>query len=105
MRQVPILNPGIHNRQGYVPYDQGLAQDVFIKDITGKPYVGQVRGVQSVGAATCSVPGQRLHANHFFAHNQSQSLGTVYPDLTWTMGTSRLGCCSCGLERSAGRTS
>lgn len=39
---MPILDPGIHVQDGYAPYEQGLAQDVFIKDITGKPYTGQV---------------------------------------------------------------
>ena len=43
-RWVPILDPCIHIRKGYAPYDSGIAQDVFIKDITGKPYVGQVSG-------------------------------------------------------------
>ena len=29
-------------QEGYAAYEQALAQDVFIKDITGKPYTGQV---------------------------------------------------------------
>ena len=41
-RWVPILDPCIHIRKGYAPYDSGIARDVFIKDVTGKPYVGQV---------------------------------------------------------------
>ena len=53
---MPILNPGIHNRQGYAPYDQGLAQDVFVKDITGKPYVGQVMEYQSAEQASMWAP-------------------------------------------------
>ncbi len=40
--QVPILDPGIHISAGYTPYEEGIAQDVFIKDVTGQPYVGQV---------------------------------------------------------------
>lgn len=39
---MPILDPGIHVSRGYAPYDEGIAQDVFIKDVTGQPYVGQV---------------------------------------------------------------
>ena len=42
-RWVPILDPCIHAHSGYVPYDEGIAQDLFIKDITGKPYLGQAR--------------------------------------------------------------
>ena len=41
-RWVPILDPPIHIKPGYAPYDSGIAQDVFVKDITGNPYVGQV---------------------------------------------------------------
>ena len=41
-RWVPILDPCIHIRKGYAPYDTGIAQDVFIKDVSGEPYVGQV---------------------------------------------------------------
>ena len=42
-RWVLILDPCIHVSQNYTPYTTGLAQDVFVKDITGKPYLGQVR--------------------------------------------------------------
>ena len=41
-RWVPILDPPIHIKPGYAAYDSGIAQDVFIKDITGGNYVGQV---------------------------------------------------------------
>jgi hypothetical protein len=43
MPQVPILDPGIHVQPGYAPYDSGMADAVFIHDISGKPFVGQVR--------------------------------------------------------------
>ena len=39
--QVPILDPQIHMKPGYAPYDQGIAQGVFIRDMTGQPYFGQ----------------------------------------------------------------
>ena len=42
-RWVPILDPPIHIRKGYEPYDSGIKEDIFMKDISGKPYVGQVR--------------------------------------------------------------
>ena len=45
-RWVPILDPEIHVRKGYAAYDSGIANDVFVKDITGRPYVGQVRYFQ-----------------------------------------------------------
>lgn len=40
--QVPILDPQIHIKQGYSAYDSGIKQGVFVKDITGNNYVGQV---------------------------------------------------------------
>lgn len=42
-RWVLILDPCIHVSQNYTPYTTGIAQDVFVKDITGKPFLGQVR--------------------------------------------------------------
>ena len=42
-RWVPILDPPIHVQPGYAAYDSGIAADVFLKDITGRPFVGQVR--------------------------------------------------------------
>ena len=43
MLQVPILDPGIHVKPGYAPYDSGIKQGVFMRDLTGQPFVGQVR--------------------------------------------------------------
>ena len=40
---VPIVNPGIKVEPGYVPYDEGMANDVFLKAASGSPYLGQVR--------------------------------------------------------------
>lgn len=37
-----ILDPGIKVEQRYEPYDDGLAQDVFVKYPDGTPYEGQV---------------------------------------------------------------
>ena len=42
-RWVLILDPCIHAKSDYAPYTSGIAQDVFVKDITGKPYLGQAR--------------------------------------------------------------
>ena len=41
-RWVIILDPPIHIKKGYYPYDSGIKENVFMQDITGKPYVGQV---------------------------------------------------------------
>lgn len=41
-RWVPILDPNIHVNKGYAAYDSGIARDVFVKDMTGHPYAGQV---------------------------------------------------------------
>ena len=39
---VPIVDPGILIDPGYPAYDEGLKDDVFIKDASGQPYHGQV---------------------------------------------------------------
>ena len=41
-RFVPIVQPVVRIRQGYQVYDSGVAADVFVKDVLGNPYVGQV---------------------------------------------------------------
>lgn len=41
-RFVPILDPGIAVEPGYKPYDEGIKRGVFIRDITGEPYIGEV---------------------------------------------------------------
>ncbi len=42
-RFVPILDPGIPVLPGYTPYDEGIERDIFIRDVTGQPYIGEVR--------------------------------------------------------------
>ncbi len=39
---VPIIDCGIPMAPDDAAYKQGMAADVFIKDVTGKPYLGQV---------------------------------------------------------------
>ena len=41
-RWVPILDPVIHVRKGYKPYDDGMSANVFLNDQTGHPYVAQL---------------------------------------------------------------
>lgn len=42
-RFVPILDPGIPVLPGYKPYEEGIERDIFIRDVTGQPYIGEVR--------------------------------------------------------------
>ena len=42
MYSVVIIDPGIKNETGYIPYDDGIKDDVFLKDKNGKPFVGMV---------------------------------------------------------------
>ena len=42
MHYVVIVDPGIKVDKGYSAYDQGLKDDIFVKDVTGSPYLGQV---------------------------------------------------------------
>jgi hypothetical protein len=42
MLQFPIVDPQMHARSGYSPYDTGIQENIFIKDVTGQPFNGQV---------------------------------------------------------------
>ncbi len=44
-------------KQGYAPYDEGIKQDVFVKDITGNNYVGQVGWNLALPAGQCRALG------------------------------------------------
>ena len=37
-----LLDPPIHIKKGYKAYDSGIRDNVFLLDVTGQPYVGQV---------------------------------------------------------------
>lgn len=40
---VPIaVDPGIKVDPGYAPYDEGIKEDVFMRGVDGKPYLGWV---------------------------------------------------------------
>ena len=41
---VPILDIGMPPADDYPAFQEGLAADVWIKDVDGNPYLGQVRG-------------------------------------------------------------
>ena len=53
-RWVPILDPPIHVQPGYAAYDTGIADDVFLKDITGRPFLGQVGSQGPVPSSSLS---------------------------------------------------
>jgi len=45
MHYVPILDPGVSAAEppgSYPPYDEGIKQDIFVKDSKGKPFVAKV---------------------------------------------------------------
>lgn len=42
MHFVPIIDPGIMVESGYDAYDKGVKQDIFVKDLSGNYYLGQV---------------------------------------------------------------
>ena len=42
MLQFPIVDPQMHARSGYSPHDTGIQENIFIKDVTGQPFNGQV---------------------------------------------------------------
>jgi alpha-D-xyloside xylohydrolase len=41
-RFVPILDPGIPLLPGYKPYEDGIKRNIFLRDVTGSPYIGEV---------------------------------------------------------------
>lgn len=41
-RFVPILDPGIKLEPGYAPYDDAVAENLFLRDVTGDFYIGEV---------------------------------------------------------------
>lgn len=41
-RWIPIIDPGIKIDPDYDAYNDGLRDDVYLKDVTGEPYVGSV---------------------------------------------------------------
>lgn len=41
-RIVPIIDPGVKSEMGYRVFDDGVAQDVFCKNVEGRDYIGMV---------------------------------------------------------------
>ena len=55
-RFVPILDPGIPLLPGYAPYEDGIKRKIFLRDVTGSPYIGEVRVIllARVQGASCT---------------------------------------------------
>lgn len=51
---MPILDPGIPPLSGYAPYEDGLKRGIFINDITGNPYIGEVRAADIMSPCVLS---------------------------------------------------
>ena len=68
---VPIIDPGIMVQEGYDAYEQGMKQDLFIKDISGGNYLGQVW------------PGPTYFPD--FLHPQAQDYWTTQLKAFWNM--------------------
>jgi hypothetical protein len=47
----PIFNPGISVQPGYRAYEEGNAQGIWIRDVNGNPYKGQVSAWWALGGA------------------------------------------------------
>lgn len=41
------MDPGVKIDKGYDAYEDGLARNIFLKDLRGDPYVGMVRLLQT----------------------------------------------------------
>ncbi len=85
-RWVPILDPNIHIRKGYAPYDSGIKQDIFMKDVSGKPYVGQVSFTCAHYPEGPCFAAHLLHAcrqckNAFFSHDKAM----CFAALAWSV--------------------
>ena len=39
---VVMTDPGIHNASGYEPWEEGLKEDIFVKDKNGKIFIGKL---------------------------------------------------------------
>ena len=56
---VPIVDPGIKIDPGYPAYDRGLKGKVFVSDLTGEPYVGQVNAALIIWCCVIAVAVSR----------------------------------------------
>ena len=53
-RFVPIVEPVVYILPGYQVHDTGVKQNVFMKDVLGNNYVGQVCGPRSYSSRQSS---------------------------------------------------
>lgn len=94
-RYVVILDPGIRNITGYTPYDEGLKQDIFIKEGDGQtPFIGRVwpgytafpdflnpntqsYWTEQISTFLSGVPYDGLWSAHTYTHTQHTHTRTV----------------------------
>ena len=82
MYYIPLVDPGISGGEKageYAPYDQGLQQDIFIKDSSGKPFVGKVWNAVSTVWPDFSHP----NVTHYWMTQFDQFHDSVEIDGAW----------------------
>lgn len=107
-RFVPILDPFIHLAPNYGAYESGLQADAFLKDVSGKPYIGQV------GSKCIVMADSQIGLQHVLVHTHILALpSTILPchgqipvdlqaHLGWMSSASILqSICSCLLHATA----
>ena len=73
-RWVLLLDPPIHIKKGYNAYDSGIRNNVFLLDVTGQPYVGQVDHLYAIHLYRQVTAAQLLGLAVQILHNISASL-------------------------------
>ncbi|CAL5222310.1 g4654 [Coccomyxa viridis] len=96
--EFPIVNTQMHIRRGYAPYDLGVQKDVFIKDVTGSPYVGQL------WAGAAHYPDFLAHEAQSWWKDQIDTFSTMLPvDGIWLDMNEPDNFCSCDVAYDPGR--
>ena len=91
MLQVPILDPGIHVKPGYAPYDSGIKQGVFMRDIAGQPFVGQVQPALHITFLNIALRRRCCSSVVMGLHLQAMCAGVSY-SFCASLGTQSLSC-------------
>jgi hypothetical protein len=101
-RWVPIIDCGIPVVEDDTAYKQGLAADVFIKDPSGKPFIGQVVSAACTARAAAAATCAALHKNQqeLMHYLQARHAATITAEQarnkSLLIGTSAIcHCCDC----------